>query len=77
MRSSPIMRGCFNFLHIMKLCLKLFSYMFIVSGIKPFRPSSAPLAVFTCSGFFIIFTLSDILVKSLYKMHEQVAAISN
>ena len=51
--------------------------MSIVSDIKPIVPIVAPLAVFTHSVFFIIFTLSDILVKSWCEMHEQIAPISN
>ena len=51
--------------------------MFIVSCIKPFGSKVAPLAVFTHNIFFIIFPLSEILVKSWYDMHEQVAPVSN
>ena len=45
----------------------------IVSDVKPIGPRVLLVAVFTHSVFFIIFTLSDISVKSWYKMHEQVA----
>ena len=51
--------------------------MFIVSDVKPIGPRVDPLAVFMCSVLLIICTLSDILVKSWYKMHEQVAPVSN
>ena len=50
--------------------------MFVVSCMKLIGPKCAPLAVFTHNVFIIIFTLSDILVKSMYKMQEQVAPVS-
>ena len=50
--------------------------MFIVSCVKPIGPKFTPLAVFTDNVFFIIFTLSEVLVKHWYKMQEQVAPVS-
>ena len=47
--------------------------MFIVSYILPNGPNIAPLDVFTHNVFFIIFTLSEILVKSWYEMQCNVA----
>ena len=61
----------------MKLCLKLCSSVFMVTYVKPIGPKVALLTVFTCNVFFIIFTLSEILVKSWYEMHEQVASVLN
>ena len=67
------MRGCFNIVKMMKVCLKLCS-MFIVSDVKPIGLTVAPLAVFTHTVSFIILSLSDILVKSSYEMHTQVVS---
>ena len=61
----------------MKLCLKLCSSMFIIGDVKPIGPGVAPLAVFTSSFFFTIFTLIDIFIKSWYKIQEQVPPVSN
>ena len=51
--------------------------MFIVSCVKSIGPKAAPLAVLGHTFFFIILSLSESLVKSWYKNHEQVAPVSN
>ena len=60
---SPIIKGCFDFVHMMKLCLKLCSLVFIVKCTILIRPKVVPLAVFTHSIFLMMSTLSEILVN--------------
>ena len=74
-QSSPIIKGCFSFMHMMKLCLKLCSSMSMIKGTIPIGPEAVQLAMLTHSVFFVISTLSDIFVKRWYEIQEHVAPV--
>ena len=76
-KSSPVIKGCFNFVHMTKLFLKLCSAMFVVKWTMPIGPKIVPLAVFTLSAFLMTSTLSEIFMKSWYKIQNHVAPVLN
>ena len=60
MKYSPIIKDCFNIIHVMKLCSKVWSSISSIKGTMPTGPKVLPLVVFTLSYFHIVSTLSKI-----------------